>query len=449
MRTKNLTPKRLIFVAQAKIEKLSHKETRKAWPRASKKGWCTRGVVLLQIVWCFIAVQCICWQINSCHLCNVQKSENIFAQKVQSICHQGQHAEHTAKVGNLIAKKHQTQSVHKTNFNVCLQRCDRAYARISQRWKSSWNAENESQKPSQVNGVLEMRANGTKVCDTRGLITPTFVDANKRKRLAQICSMTAQVKINRQRRMHNKRLLAEEQRRQAELAAMDETTSLRKIQQLSSSSNSSDEEETLAKTAKSLHSTGKTMMKGKDAKNDSRREYAHGNLKLSRGSGGGTLRQAAGGRNAMGLAGTNDEDLMYTGRGVAEEFDEFGGRNPAKYAGMSAEDIYCDAKIRGTGTRTKKRENSANLQLEEHESGGFMRLRRPDAEERNTGYARFNADEMLYDSRLGGIHGYSPRIFERKHNFKLEQIHGKGEPYQQSQSYLRGMNRRQLGYAQL
>ena len=150
MRTKNLTPKRLIFVAQAKIEKLSHKETRKAWPRASKKGWCTRGVVLLQIVWCFIAVQCIYWQINSCHLCNVQKSENIFAQKVQIICHQGQHVEHTAKVGNLIAKKHQTQSVHKTNFNVCLQRCARAYARISQRWKSSWNAENESQKPSQA-----------------------------------------------------------------------------------------------------------------------------------------------------------------------------------------------------------------------------------------------------------------------------------------------------------
>ena len=151
----------------------------------------------------------ICWQINSCHLCNAQKSENTFAQKVQSICHQGQHAEHTAKVGNLIAKKHQTQSVHKTNFNVCLQRCARAYARISQRWKSSWNAENESQKPSQVNDVLEIRANGTKVCATRGLITPTFVDVNKRKRLAQICSMTAQVKINRQRRMHNKRSLTQ------------------------------------------------------------------------------------------------------------------------------------------------------------------------------------------------------------------------------------------------
>ena len=140
--------------------------------------------------------------------------------------------------------------------------------------------------------MLEIRANGTKVCATRGLITPTFVDVNKRKRLAQICSMTAQVKINRQRRMHNKRLLAEEQRRQAELAAMDETTSLRKIQQLSSSSNSSDEEETLAKTAKNFHSTGKMTMKGKDVKNNSRRGCAHGNLKLSRGSGGGTLRQA-------------------------------------------------------------------------------------------------------------------------------------------------------------
>ena len=127
MRTKNPTPKRIIIAAQAKIDKPSHKDTRKAWPQTSRKGQCVGRVVLLQIVLCFIAMRCIYWRANSCQKFYAQESRNVFTQKVQCICHQGQCTGHEAKVGNKIVKKHSKKSENRLNINVCLQRCAGAH----------------------------------------------------------------------------------------------------------------------------------------------------------------------------------------------------------------------------------------------------------------------------------------------------------------------------------
>ena len=129
MCTKNPKPKRHKIVTQAKSEEPAHTKDQKAWSKASMKGWCVGGIVVLQLGLCLVAMHLICWQLMSCQYFHAQECENLFTTKFQRICHQGQIERGEATVIQYITNEQPKNSVIHTNFNVCLQRCSTAIVR--------------------------------------------------------------------------------------------------------------------------------------------------------------------------------------------------------------------------------------------------------------------------------------------------------------------------------
>ena len=128
MRTKNPKPKRHTIAAQTKSEKPAHKKDQKAWPQASKKGWCVGGIVVLQLGLCLVAMQLICWQLTDCQHVYMQGCKKVFASTAEFICHQGQIKERQATVSLKFIKEQTKYIIDNANINVCLQRGPTAFA---------------------------------------------------------------------------------------------------------------------------------------------------------------------------------------------------------------------------------------------------------------------------------------------------------------------------------
>ena len=229
MRKKNPNPKRHKIAAQTICEEPEHTGDQKVWPKASMKGWCVRGIVVLQLGLCLVAVHLICWHSTGCQQLFAQERENFFATKVQRICHQGQIERQTATVSKQIAKKKRKKP--NADINVCCwQRYLTAFARKGVSWKF-WENIEKSQKPSQVNGVLRKLDSQVEIDSiARGLITPIVSANEKRQRRDNLCSVAAQLRKNRQIYLANKRLLAGQRNRGRSLEKEEIKASLRHIQ---------------------------------------------------------------------------------------------------------------------------------------------------------------------------------------------------------------------------
>ena len=93
------------IVSQTICEKTEHTGDQKACPKTDMKGWCVRGIVVLQLGSCLISMQLICCHLTGCQQFFAQECEKIFTTKVQRVCHQGQIERQTATVSNPITNR--------------------------------------------------------------------------------------------------------------------------------------------------------------------------------------------------------------------------------------------------------------------------------------------------------------------------------------------------------